>query len=155
SAREELEQFQTRVATTTIYVTHDQVEAMAMGDRIAVLNFGEERQIGTPAEVYDEPADTFVATFLGTPPMTHIERAGTIVGFRREHFFPVSVLAGRAAVPETIRAVDREGPYAPLSLRVSHEEYLGSERILYGTIEGGAFHGKKVISRMSSTLAAR
>ena len=154
SAREELEQFQTRVATTTIYVTHDQVEAMAMGDRIVVMNFGEVRQIGTPAEVYDEPADTFVATFLGSPPMNLVEKDDAIVGFRPEHFFPVAVLAGRAAVPESIRAVEREGPYAPLSLRVGHEEYLGSERILYGTIEGGDFHGKRVISRMSSTLAA-
>src|SRR5450755_3899093 len=65
SAREELEQFQKRIGTTAIYVTHDQVEAMAMGDRVVVMNFGSVRQIGTPAEVYDEPADTFVATFLG------------------------------------------------------------------------------------------
>jgi len=77
------------------------------------------------------------------------------VGFRPEHFFPVSVLAGRAAVPDPMRGADREGPYVPLNLRVSHEEYLGSERILYGAIEGGAFHGKKVISRMSSTLSVR
>src|SRR5881409_2237059 len=69
SAREELEQFQKRIGTTTLYVTHDQVEAMAMGDRVAVMNLGSVRQIGTPAEVYDEPADTFVATFLGSPPM--------------------------------------------------------------------------------------
>jgi multiple sugar transport system ATP-binding protein len=155
AAREELEQFQSRVATTTIYVTHDQVEAMAMGDRIVVMNFGEVRQIGTPADVYDEPADTFVATFLGSPPMNLAEKDDVIVGFRPEHFFPVSVLAGRAAMPESIRAVEREGPYVPLNLRVSHEEYLGSERILYGTIEGGAFQGKKVISRMSSTMSAR
>src|SRR6201993_854803 len=155
TAREELEQFQSRVGTTTIYVTHDQVEAMAMGDRIAVMNFGQVRQIGTPPEVYDEPADTFVATFLGSPPMNLAEKDDVIVGFRPEHFFPVSVLAGRAAVPESIRAVDREGPYVPLNLRVSHEEYLGAERILYGTIEGGPFQGKKVISRMSSTLSAR
>ena len=155
SAREELEQFQKRVATTTIYVTHDQVEAMAMGDRIVVMNFGEVRQIGTPAEVYDEPADTFVATFLGSPPMNLVEKGDVIVGFRPEHFFPVSLLAGRSAVPADIRAFDRQGPYVPLRLRISHEEYLGSERILYGTLEGGAFDGKKVISRMSSTHGER
>jgi multiple sugar transport system ATP-binding protein len=155
SAREELEQFQKRVATTTIYVTHDQVEAMAMGDRIVVMNFGEVRQIGTPAEVYDDPADTFVATFLGSPPMNLVEKGDVIVGFRPEHFFPTAVLAGRAAVPEEIRVVDREGPYVPLRFRISHEEYLGSERILYGTLDGGAFDGKKVISRMSSTHSAQ
>ncbi len=73
SAREELERFHRRVGTTTIYVTHDQVEAMAMGDRIMVLNKGVVRQLGTPKEVYDDPADTFVATFLGSPPMNLIE----------------------------------------------------------------------------------
>ena len=92
SAREELEQFQKRIGTTTIYVTHDQVEAMAMGDRVVVMNKGVVRQIGTPADVYDEPADTFVATFLGSPPMNLLEHGDVIVGFRPEHFLP----AGRA-----------------------------------------------------------
>src|SRR5207244_5269559 len=73
AAREELERFHRRVGTTTIYVTHDQVEAMAMGDRIVVFNKGVVRQTGTPKEVYDEPADTFVATFLGSPPMNLLE----------------------------------------------------------------------------------
>jgi multiple sugar transport system ATP-binding protein len=155
SAREELEGFHGSVRTTTIYVTHDQVEAMAMGDRIVVMNFGQVRQIGSPAEVYDEPADTFVATFLGSPPMNLAEKDDVIVGFRPEHFFPVSVLAGRAAVPEPLRGHDREGPYVPMNLRVSHEEYLGSERVVYGAIEDGAFRGTKVISRMSSTLSIR
>ncbi|MEZ4624824.1 MAG: ABC transporter ATP-binding protein [Thermomicrobiales bacterium] len=62
SARDELQQFQRRIGTTTIYVTHDQVEAMGMGDRIAVIDQGSIRQIGTPEQIYDEPADTFVAT---------------------------------------------------------------------------------------------
>ena len=155
SAREELEQFQRRVGTTTIYVTHDQVEAMAMGDRIAVMNFGEVRQIGTPAEVYDDPADTFVATFLGSPPMNLVEHGDVIIGFRPEHFFPVAHLAGRAAVPEDLRAGEAEGPYVTLRFRVSHEEYLGAERILYGELEESRFGGKKVISRMSSTHGAR
>src|ERR671911_1193421 len=69
SARDELKRFQQRVATTTIYVTHDQAEAMGLGDRIAVLADGRVRQLGPPVEVYDNPADTFVATFLGAPPM--------------------------------------------------------------------------------------
>jgi multiple sugar transport system ATP-binding protein len=156
SAREELEQFQKRVGTTTIYVTHDQVEAMAMGDRVVVMNLGAVRQIGTPAEVYDDPADTFVAAFLGSPPMNLLEDGEVIVGFRPEHFFPVEDLAGRAAVPEAIRAKEiQKGPYMPLRLRVTNEEYLGAERILYGTLDGGPFAGKKVISRMSATRGAR
>jgi multiple sugar transport system ATP-binding protein len=155
SAREELEQFQKRVGTTTIYVTHDQVEAMAMGDRVVVMNFGEVRQIGSPATVYDEPADTFVATFLGSPPMNLLEKGDVIVGFRPEHFFPVTQLAGRAAVPEAIRMTDREGPFVSLRFRVSHEEYLGAERIVYGTLEGDAFRGEKVVARMSATYSGR
>ena len=151
SAREELERFHASVGTTTIYVTHDQVEAMAMGDRVVVMNFGEVRQIGSPATVYDEPADTFVATFLGSPPMNLVESGDLIVGFRPEHFFPVAHLAGRAAVPETLRATDREGPFVTVNFRVSHEEYLGAERIVYGVLEGASFKGEKAVSRMSST----
>jgi multiple sugar transport system ATP-binding protein len=138
SAREELEQFQRRVATTMIYVTHDQVEAMAMGDRIVVMDKGVVRQIGTPAQVYDEPADTFVATFLGSPPMNLVDSADAIVGFRPEHLLP----AGFAAP---------SGPVLPFSFRLGHEEYLGSERILYGRLDGGQFDGKRVVSRLPAS----
>ncbi|MGH8713206.1 MAG: ABC transporter ATP-binding protein, partial [Casimicrobiaceae bacterium] len=72
SARDELQQFQRRLGTTTVYVTHDQIEAMGLGDRIAVLDAGRVHQIGTPSEVYDDPADIFVATFIGSPPMNLI-----------------------------------------------------------------------------------
>src|SRR5213596_735684 len=96
SAREELERFHRRVGTTTIYVTHDQVEAMAMGDRVMVLNKGVVRQLGTPTDVYDHPADTFVATFLGSPAMNLAELAELIVGFRPEHLRPRSSVTGEA-----------------------------------------------------------
>src|SRR6266852_7223145 len=155
SAREELERFHQSVGTTTIYVTHDQIEAMAMGDRIVVMNFGEVRQIGSAADVYDDPADTFVATFLGSPPMNLVEQGDVIVGFRPEHFFPVTQLAGRAALPEEIRVTDREGPFVSLRFRVSHQEYVGAERLVYGSLEGGRCDGKKVVSRMSATHVAR
>src|SRR5713101_6466542 len=123
SAREELERFHRRVGTTTIYVTHDQVEAMAMGDRVMVLNKGVLRQLGTPTEVYDNPADTFVATFLGSPPMNLLELPDVIVGFRPEHFLPVEM------APDGSRVAFR--------FRINYTEYLGAERILYGTLEGG------------------
>src|SRR4029453_13054972 len=58
---------------TTIYVTHDQVEALSMGDRIAVMNKGHIVQLGNPLEVYDNPADTFVGGFIGNPPMNFLE----------------------------------------------------------------------------------
>ena len=135
SAREELERFHRRVGTTTIYVTHDQVEAMAMGDRVMVLNKGVVRQLGTPTEVYDNPADTFVATFLGSPPMNLAELGDVIVGFRPEHFRPASAAAGDVV---------------PFRLRVENIEYLGSEWIVSGTLVGGKLDAKKVFSRLSS-----
>ena len=135
SAREELERFHRRVGTTTIYVTHDQVEAMAMGDRVMVLNKGVVRQLGTPTEVYDNPADTFVATFLGSPPMNLAELGDVIVGFRPEHFRPASAAAGDVV---------------PFRLRVENIEYLGSEWIVSGTLAGGKLDAKKVFSRLST-----
>jgi ABC-type sugar transport system ATPase subunit len=67
--RTEIKLLRERVATTTIYVTHDQVEAMTLADRIVILNHGRIEQIGTPEEVYDTPATVFVAAFIGAPPM--------------------------------------------------------------------------------------
>ena len=154
SARQELEEFQSQIGTTMIYVTHDQVEAMAMGDRIVVMNFGRVHQIGSPAEVYAEPADTFVATFLGSPPMNLVQAGELIVGFRPENFFPVAHLAGHAALPEEIRVAGRQGPFVPLRFRVSHEEYLGADRITYGQLEGDRFAGTNVISRLPSGQSA-
>src|SRR2546430_7575063 len=122
SARSELKQFQQTVRTTTIYVTHDQVEAMGMGDRIAVIDHGRLRQIGTPTEIYDKPADEFVASFLGTPPMNLVEREGGSMGFRPENFLPKELLNGAAVV---------EFPF-----RVDRMEFLGSEHILYGSLAG-------------------
>src|SRR5436305_12706558 len=69
STRNELIKQQHEIGTTSIYVTHDQVEAMTMGDRICIMNHGGVVQIGRPLDVYRKPADTFVACFLGNPPM--------------------------------------------------------------------------------------
>jgi len=121
SARDELQQFQRRVGTTTIYVTHDQVEAMGMGDRIAVIERGRVRQLGTPREIYDEPADTFVATFVGSPPMNLVPRDGQLLGFRPEHFAPKEAHAPGDGV-------------VGFPFHVHREEYLGAERLLYGEI---------------------
>jgi multiple sugar transport system ATP-binding protein len=122
SARTEIKQFQQRIGVTTIYVTHDQVEAMGMGDRIAVIDHGRIRQLGTPAEIYDDPADLFVATFVGAPPMNLIRHDGGYLGFRPENFLPREMIAN--------------GGCAEFSFRVERSEYLGSERIVYGEIEG-------------------
>jgi len=122
SARQEIKQFQQRVGVTTVYVTHDQVEAMGMGDRIAVIDHGQVRQVGTPAEIYDDPADRFVATFVGSPPMNIVAKNGGYLGFRPENFLP--------------RDMIDDGAFTEFSFRIDRSEYLGSERIVYGVIEG-------------------
>lgn len=74
--RSEIARLQREVGATTIYVTHDQVEAMTMGDRVAVMRKGELQQLGEPTQIYDEPANLFVASFIGSPSMSLVE--GTI-----------------------------------------------------------------------------
>jgi ABC-type sugar transport system ATPase subunit len=136
SARDELKRFQQRVGTTTIYVTHDQAEAMGLGDRIAVMDKGTVRQIGHPVEVYDHPADTFVATFIGSPPMNLVPRDGTLVGFRPEHLLP----AGHV-----------HGEVVSLPMHIDRLEYLSGDRHVYGTVTGlGA--DTRVIARLPSTV---
>jgi multiple sugar transport system ATP-binding protein len=138
TAREELQKFQRRIGTTTVYVTHDQVEAMALGDRVVVMDRGAVRQIGTPAEVYDDPADTFVATFLGSPPMNLVEDGAVTIGFRPEHFRPDD---GDPAA----------GFRAPF--RIDHVEYLGADRLLFGEL-GGRLSGKQACSRLPAYRSA-
>ena len=71
--RGEIDALQKRLGVTTVYVTHDQVEAMTMGDRVAVLRDGELQQVGTPSQIYERPANLFVASFIGSPPMNLAE----------------------------------------------------------------------------------
>jgi multiple sugar transport system ATP-binding protein len=139
SARDELKQFQRRVGITTLFVTHDQVEALGMGDRIAVMNQGRIHQVGTPREVYDDPADTFVATFLGTPPMNLLELSDQIVGFRPERF-----------LPKTFHNVQQD-ELVSFPFLVTRIEYLGSEQIVYGTTVGDVFHNVKVMASLPAT----
>jgi multiple sugar transport system ATP-binding protein len=80
--RHELKQFHRRLAATMIYVTHDQIEALALADRVAVMEKGRVRQVGLPQAVYDQPADRFVAAFVGSPPMNLVD--GRWVNFEDE-----------------------------------------------------------------------
>jgi len=138
-ARDELKNFHEKIGTTTIYVTHDQVEAMGLGERIAIMNNGRVHQLGTPTDVYRNPADTFVATFVGSPPMNLIEQEdGPIVGFRPEHFMP----------KETFDAGDDLKPFQFYVWRV---EYLGADRLLYGSLSKGDT-SMKTIARLPATL---
>jgi multiple sugar transport system ATP-binding protein len=133
AARNDIKRFQRRIGTTTIYVTHDQVEAMGMGDRIAIIDHGKVRHVGTPTAIYDDPADRFVATFVGSPPMNIVAWNGTFLGFRPEHFLPKEM-------------VD-DADVTEFSLQVDRAEYLGSERIIYGLIEG-ASSGQEVTAKL-------
>jgi multiple sugar transport system ATP-binding protein len=139
SARDELKQFQRNLATTTIYVTHDQAEAMGLGDRIAVLNQGKVIQIGTPQEIYGRPSDTFVATFIGSPPMNLVEDGAHYIGFRPEAFLPREVGNAEASVA--------------FPFRVTRVEYLGADRLVYGVLEERTPEAH-VISKLPNNIRA-
>ena len=138
AARDELKEFQQRVGITTIYVTHDQVEAMGLGDRIAVMNAGQIQQIGTPQEIYHHPANTFVATFVGSPPMNLLTMDGKLLGFRPEEFLPVSVVG------------ERPGQVL-FDFAVTRVENLGSDRHVYGHLPK-VDPQAKVIAKLPSTV---
>ncbi len=139
SARDELKQFQDQLGTTTIYVTHDQAEAMGLGDRIAVLNQGKVIQIGTPQEIYGHPMDIFVATFIGSPPMNLVEDGKTYLGFRPEEFLP--------------REVGSQKDNVTFPFRVTRVEYLGADRLIYGVLEGRTPEAH-VISKLPNNIRA-
>lgn len=137
-ARDELKQFHKQIGTTTVYVTHDQVEAMGLGERIAIMNAGQVHQIGTPTDVYRNPANTFVATFVGSPPMNLIEQNDVMVGFRPEHFLPKD-------------AFDAQDDLQPFQFYVWRVENLGADRLLYGSLSKGDT-SMKTIARLPATL---
>ena len=95
---------------------------MGLGDRIAVMSEGRVRQIGAPHEVYHEPADTFVATFMGSPPMNLIQRDEVLVGIRPECFLPKEIYD----VSDDLRS---------FQFRVWRVEHLGSDRLVYGSLD--------------------
>jgi multiple sugar transport system ATP-binding protein len=138
SARDELRQFQERVGVTSIYVTHDQTEAMALGDRIVVLDKGRVRQIGSPQEIYDQPADTFVASFMGAPPMNLFKTDKHTIGFRPENFLP------REAFQDQL-------DLKVLPFRPQRVEYLGDEKLFYGETEA-PLPAVRVVARAPSSL---
>jgi len=139
--RIELQKLHRDLGTTFIYVTHDQVEAMTMGDRIAIMNAGILQQVGTPGDIYDHPANLFVAGFVGTPtmnfvPATVTDTTAKASGFEVKLPKPVSAQKGTLGFrPETVtdRVVDG-GP--TLEMKVDVVERLGSDQFLYGVVGG-------------------
>jgi multiple sugar transport system ATP-binding protein len=144
--RAELTRLQQSLGTTSVYVTHDQVEAMTMGHRITVMRAGKIQQVGTPAEVYQRPANVFVAQFIGTPPMNLIAATVTEAGLHTPSFvLPVparlrgALAAGREVLlgirPETIASIADtvRGTAAPVQAVVDVVEPIGHESIVYAT----------------------
>lgn len=136
--RTELAALQRRLGTTTIYVTHDQVEAMTMGDRVAVLKDGELQQVAPPRELYDRPANTFVASFIGSPSMSlmpseHPSLGRVIMGVRPEHVRVVD--PNTAGEPAASAGTGSEG--VSLDVVVDIVEELGSESYVYAHPSGG------------------
>jgi multiple sugar transport system ATP-binding protein len=140
-ARSELRQLHDRTGVTTVYVTHDQLEALSMGDRIVIMQHGQVRQVGTPHELYDNPADTFVAGFLGAPPMNMLKRDGGIVGFRAEYLAPDTAPNAPTGAVLTLR------------VRILRLEFLGAVWLMYGQVEDGGTP-QKLLAKVSPAVAA-
>ncbi len=132
SMRSELRELHARLKATMVYVTHDQVEAMTLADRIVVLRDGKIEQVGTPLALYNRPTNVFVAGFIGSP---------------RMNFFPAEVLrqsAGSLLLPANAHTVGLRpehvllGEAGPLQYRVQQVEQMGSTSLLRGTLVGSA-----------------
>jgi sn-glycerol 3-phosphate transport system ATP-binding protein len=140
--RLEIKRLQRSLGTTSLYVTHDQIEAMTMGDRLVVMNEGRAEQIGAPMAIYDRPATIFVAGFIGSPAMNLLD--GTVRGGRLS-------LVGGAALTLPGKAPDgpvlagirpehlalAEGAPADLEIVAEAIEPLGADTLVHGRLEGG------------------
>ena len=120
SLRGKIAELHKKLGTAIVYVTHDQVEAMTLADKIVVMKDGHIEQTGTPQEIYEQPANPFVASFFGSPPMNFYERSGTVYGIRPEH----------------VRLASEDKPSGDGSLRwfpaeIVRTELIGAERIYY------------------------
>jgi multiple sugar transport system ATP-binding protein len=137
--RSELKRLHDRIGVTTIYVTHDQVEAITLGERIAVLSEGVLQQVGPPQDVYDHPANVFVAGFIGSPPMNLLRGRATggritVGDVELDH---VGAPDGEVLVgirPEGLRPVGQAHAGAVFEIRVDVVEPLGDEVLVHGSV---------------------
>lgn len=145
--RLELRNLHRRLKVTSIYVTHDQVEAMTLGDRLVVMNHGRTEQIGSPLELYQRPASRFVAGFLGSPAMNFIEATishdgrqasiGEGIHLGLDSAYPHQQRGRRVTMgirPEHLSITTAES--ATLSLMVAHVEFHGADTVVYGHLRG-------------------
>ncbi|AYM41336.1 ABC transporter ATP-binding protein [Mycobacteroides chelonae] len=164
--RTEIARLQKRLGTTTVYVTHDQTEAMTLGDRVVVLRAGKVQQVGAPQELYDTPANLFVAGFIGSPAMNFFPATLTDIGVQLpfgevtlEASVYANVSAKKAGVlgsdvivgirPEQFEdaaLVDTYKRITGLTLTVNADlvESLGSDKYVHFTTEGGAAHSDEL-----------
>jgi multiple sugar transport system ATP-binding protein len=148
--RAEIKRLQQHLGTTAVYVTHDQIEAMTMGSRIAVMRDGRIQQVGQPLEIYQRPRNLFVANFIGSPPMNFLrarlgrDAAAIASGFTLPLPPAVRAAAGEEGRPLILgirpeNVVDAreggKGPTASLSVKVEFVEPLGDEVIVHGRVE--------------------
>ena len=139
--RVEIRKLQRRLGTTTLFVTHDQVEAMTLADRIVVMNRGTIDQVGTPLEIYTTPATTYVASFIGSPGLNlltgtaHPEKSqvmladGQAVGYDRKHWPKVS--QGPITIGFRAEAVELRNGITSLSVTPQFAEELGASRLVH------------------------
>ena len=160
STRTQIAALQTRLGVTTVYVTHDQVEAMTMGDRVAVMKDGVLQQVDTPLTLYDKPANLFVAGFIGSPAMNlmsgDVVEGGVVIG---DYKVPVKreVLA-KAGNEKTLTLGIRPESFSladeGIPLDVAVVEELGADAYVYGTLAGLADDQKltaqQIVARISS-----
>ena len=158
--RTQIAALQRRLGTTTVYVTHDQVEAMTMGDRVAVLKLGVLQQVDTPRALYDEPANAFVATFIGSPSMNIVPCPVTSEGARMgEHTVAIErsrldrVRGGTVLVgvrPEDLHLSDHGA-----SMTVTLVEELGADTFVYGDMKTADGSTVNLVARDRSHAAPR
>jgi len=146
--RSEIRKLHRRLNATSVFVTHDQVEAMTLADRLVVMNGGRVEQVGTPGEIYTRPASRFVATFVGAPAMNILE--GTVEldglsllgGSRRLAMartgLPVGTKVAMGIRPEAVRLV-APGTAGALNATVDLVEELGAGRVIYVDLDGAPF----------------
>jgi ABC-type sugar transport system ATPase subunit len=145
--RVELALLHRRLGKTTVYVTHDQVEAMTLADRIVILERGVIQQVGTPGEVFNRPRNLFVAGFIGSPVMNlfdatvaaadevRLKASGAAVALPRRIDRPAGTAVVLGVRPQGL-SLAAEG--ATLRMRIKVAEYLGTETVLTGTLAGSA-----------------
>ena len=159
--RTQIATLQKQLGVTTIYVTHDQTEAMTMGDRVAVLKDGVLQQVDTPRAIYDRPINAFVASFIGSPAMNMIEVSFDDAGAKlAESVVPLStsvIAHAREQKLETVllgfRPEDAHIGERGFELEVTHVESLGADAYSYGTIVDHAGNGSQVTARTSGRNA--